>query len=603
MNKKLKKQISYTIVFLALLSFTLGFLGWHEYHLIHNKAFSIGTGLFLSLQLFTINTSFEHILLPWPLEIARFLAPVSLASAVLNAFFMFFYRKSVQFLISFFFRKHYIFNSMNVYSLKLIEDILKDKNSKVVVLEEDERKISSIQIQSKRFKVLNEDPAGATGLLRAGINKAMYLMAMSDNDIENMAFIKNAIDATNAAVKKNTDKPQQTKHAFIKLNEPDNLLLFNDFEYDDLKLDLHAFNYYRKCAAYVVDEFAPDTHKPVQRNDDQVQVLLVGFNNAAAHLLTEAVQMYHFANLKKTKFIITDNDVNQKYREYYTRYPMVEHAADIERVELEECLSNHRRLDFANIRLILICCENDALSTNMALKFRQRAYQATGKIEQPVIVAVHKDSQLLSTLVGGIPKIFKDADIKLVNYLAYFNKTRFIDDKQKDDVIAKYIDAYYAREYEKQYQGNDLTENQIEDRWVKMPDRTKESNRLPARHYKYKLRVLNAELLKKDDPEKGHEIEVQDVDAVCLNLLAKMEKNRWNAEKYMQGFVTGEYNQDKALEKKLKNSMKYHPVLKPWEEISQEERDKDYKSIENITSILRKAGHKVVKVKPAVKKT
>lgn len=585
MNKSLQKRINHLIVFLTLLGFVLGYYGWHSYHAMYEMDFTFTTGMFLSLQLFTINSSFEHIVLPLSLNIARFLAPFSLASAILNAFFMLFYRTLLRLQIRYRYRGHYIFNGLNFHSLRLIRDLLKDPACKVVVLEKDEKNPAIAQAMHSRVRILHHNPASAQGLKQAGIHKASYFIAMQEQDMDNMAFVARIIGLSQGV---------HTQHALLKLNDPDHLALFTDFESDHVKLDIHAFNYERKCAAFVMDAYSPDRFFPVMPGyEHAVQVMIAGFEEAATHLLIEGVLMYHFANLKKTHFILTDTRIKEKYQAFLLRHPMIEHAADITCIEYEDCLKGTTAVDFSALSVVFVCGHNDARTTHMALQIRQLAFGGTQVLSRPAIVAIHRQSKLLSSLVSGIAHVFEHSQIHLVNYLSYFNRTTFIEDKQVYDNLAKYIDAYYAETYE----GKQLTEQQVEERWMLLSDRAKESNRLPARHYHYKLRVLGAKMVKRDEAQ-GEELRAEDVDALTYRLLARMEKNRWNAEKYVQGFVPGQYLADKKQEKLLKNNLKVHPALKGWDEISEEEREKDSTVIRHITAILDRAGLKVVKNNP-----
>lgn len=578
MNPSVQKFINRVIPVFVVVSFVLGYIGWEQYHTMYELPFTVATGMFLSMQLFTVNTSFEEVNLPVLLEVARFSAPLSLATAALNVFFIFFHSKFTLAVIRFTFRNHYVVYGLSPVSRQLILDLLNESDARIVVVPDGEHGLDT-EFNDSRVRILEVGTSYSESIRQTLIHKSKLILLLSDEDSLNMKFV--------SALSKEQFK--QSKQVLVRLNKQENIGLFTDFDLKGGNLELHAFSIHQKCAAYIVDAFAPDRFKPVTPHDEhQVEVLLVGFSEAAMQLLTEAVHMYHFANLKRTRFILTDHNIKEKYTAWFAHYPMIEKAADIEYVELDEIFRDNDRIDFNSLYSIFVCAENDSLTSKLALQFRQIAYRQTKNHTSPVIVAVHWEMQDIPDLVPGFSDAFEKAEIKLADFKHYINRNYLIYDKQTYDTIAKHINAYY----EESWMGRELTPEEIDKKWNELPGRLKESNRLPARHLHYKMRILNTKV--SHGSENGDTVLPEDFSDETFYLLARIEKNRWNAEKYIQGFVPGEYHEDKAIEKKLKTVMKIHPALKPWEEISKEEQEKDATTLKNITQILKRAGLKLI---------
>ena len=110
-----------------------------------------------------------------------------------------------------------------------------------------------------------------------------------------------------------------------------------------------------------------------------------------------------------------------------------------------------------------------------------------------------------------------------------------------------------------------------------LPESIKMSNRYQAYHTNIKLGYLgyfinlNLEVDKKD-------IDYSDLQ---VDVLAQMEKRRWNAERLLSGWVYGEFRN---------NDLKIHPLLVPWEELDDKEKQKDRDTLANITNTITSLG-------------
>ena len=106
----------------------------------------------------------------------------------------------------------------------------------------------------------------------------------------------------------------------------------------------------------------------------------------------------------------------------------------------------------------------------------------------------------------------------------------------------------------------------IKRNWNAISKRKKESNRYAARHIKVKLHVfksigmtqINSESIMKHYP-----------------ILAKLEHSRWSAEKMVLNFKYGPLPAVAEERYLLKEIVKIHDQLIPYENLTQEEKDKD----------------------------
>ena len=110
----------------------------------------------------------------------------------------------------------------------------------------------------------------------------------------------------------------------------------------------------------------------------------------------------------------------------------------------------------------------------------------------------------------------------------------------------------------------------------------REANRNSVRDIANKLAAVGYVMMPARSNEPQFEFPGDDLD-----FLAQMEHERWVQDKIRHGWTYGE---------KTDKDKKIHESLEPWEDLSEEERDKDREMIHGIPRILAKAGYAIVKI-------
>jgi hypothetical protein len=110
----------------------------------------------------------------------------------------------------------------------------------------------------------------------------------------------------------------------------------------------------------------------------------------------------------------------------------------------------------------------------------------------------------------------------------------------------------------------------------------KESNRDNVRDIANKLAAVGYVMMPARSNEPPFEFPGDDLD-----FLARMEHDRWMRDKLRHGWTYGD---------KTDKDKKIHESLEPWEDLSEEEREKDREMIRGIPKILAKAGYAIVKI-------
>jgi hypothetical protein len=113
--------------------------------------------------------------------------------------------------------------------------------------------------------------------------------------------------------------------------------------------------------------------------------------------------------------------------------------------------------------------------------------------------------------------------------------------------------------------------------WDQISEDLRQANQEQADHILYKLSLLGYGL--ESDPQaKGPPIVFSDQE---FENLAKLEHLRWSADRKLAGWTYGKIRD---------NELRRHPMLVPYEELPESEKDKDRQTVRDVPFVLRGAG-------------
>ena len=116
--------------------------------------------------------------------------------------------------------------------------------------------------------------------------------------------------------------------------------------------------------------------------------------------------------------------------------------------------------------------------------------------------------------------------------------------------------------------------------WDELPEQLKESNRAQARQIGETLATIGCLMVPAFDPELSFAFD----DDNEVQLLARLEHERWMGERTAQGFEHGPRKEGRT-----------HPDLVPWEELPDEARTKDIEAVRCIPALLSSVGFQVLR--------
>ncbi len=578
-----KNWLTSLLVIGFMVALCCGMIGWWQYYAQEGKAISFWTSLYLTLQLLNLGGYPADIMrVPVWFDIARFLMPLVLATTLLRIFILLF-RRQWDTIRIYYFRNHYIFCGYNELTRKLIRDIdkankgeeRKNKKIQVVIIDEvTEPDILDDQAFNSNVRLIKGKVTDESTLTRANIEHAKHILALALEDNINLTIAKNI----KSLLSTKSSSAEQVKIT-IKLEDFYNLRMFKDFQGTEKdtdnettkQIDFHAFDPEQLIASRIIDTYNPAKSGELLNEDaPAAHILIMGLGSLGQKLLVEAAHIYHFPNLLKLKVTLVDHAINEKMRAMKFMQPFLSDIIDIDLVEIEDLMQLKARFDTSDIQICFVTAPNDSECIQRSIQLRQFLFDRLKNEATPEIVAVLTTEDLQKDLLELTynKKFFHKINVS-ANYVGSFlSRESIIDDRNEvDNKYAKNIHESWLNETQKE-------ESRKTGNWDRLSDSEKDSNRYPARHYKH----VKLPFLQKNNCNSLFDSEVN-LSPIGI-VLGKMEHNRWNAEKLLTGFVKGDANIPDIADRDIKNRLKYHYCLCPWDQLTLDDQLKDVRPTE-----------------------
>ncbi len=590
------RKLNWLFPQLVIFSLGLGTFGFHQYGILHEDPIDWLSSLYLSLQLFVMNSGGVPGPLPLSLEFARFMAPALTAGGIFLALWEPLNQNYLLFKIRFW-KGHIIVCGLSRKAELLIKDHIKNaKDFKIVVIEPNAEHGSISHLRKKGVIVLQGNALDEEMLHKANVLKAKFLLALTNDEKVNIHIAQKATDIYNHHPE--LILPNSILQVILHIDDFYTMNIFKEFHEkaipeDDQyrkggsKMDYHVFSIYQLAAIFMVDNFSPDKYVSLVDDDDPpAHLLIMGDNLAAQYLILEAAQMYHFANLKRTRITVIADDVSVISTKIDSLYPFLSKTVDLRYESTNDFFSYPFPVPCDDIALCFVALDDDGKSVYYSRKLRQHlfAHGQTSKDSSvksfnryadfeksipPIKVLLPRNTALVN-IFDDVAFEMRSLNIELLNMDdEVCNKRTIVDNRKEEDFIAKHIHYEWAKS---QALKNKTQIGSMQKEWDKIKDSQKDSNRLPARHLYIKLRYVKADL---SDQTTGEELNFDTLEDDIWDRIARMEHNRWNAEKHINGFVLIDKATDKNLGTFLKQNLKCHWDLVDFDKLDVETQEYD----------------------------
>jgi voltage-gated potassium channel Kch len=427
------------------------------------------------------------------------------------------------------------------------------------------------EFEGKGHRVLQIDAATDDALNRADVKRAQYLVAVMDDDGDNIAVAQRAREITG--------KPQQV---FVHVARPDLRALLRHqriLQWEEGKPRIRLFDIYENTARLLLRDHYLD-YKPIEKNDGRVvQLVVIGSGRMGEAVLTRAVMVGHYANLKPLQVKVVDLQALHKERLFRDRYDQLREICDAEFIasNAEDPSTWHQVAQWCadpkTISTVVIALDQNVLGLSLALSLRKHLDRLHQE-EVPIRVRLPEQSNL-KDLPGKIT-----AFGSICEACAYENVAG-----AKLDAMAETAHTIYLK-----YQDEtNSAPSPSRRKWEELDDELQDSNRQMADHISVKLRVLDPDYyIDFGGSGEGKRVTFQKIEELLaepstIELLAKMEHQRWRAERLLAGWAQHWERPKDPTERKSSYRV-------PWEKLDHNIQEIDLHFVRRLPKVVKKAG-------------
>jgi voltage-gated potassium channel Kch len=523
------------------------------------------------------------------LETARFLAPAGellilgigvteLIMALIDRFRLAIFRLSR--------RKHVVVCGLDNKGLQLVRD-LRRAGERVLVIEKNRDNPFAAACEALGALVLVGDATKFETLRQAGLERAEYLIAVCRQDGTNVEIAVRA----DKVLSHNSRQSSRRLPCYLHIVDLELRTLFR--QHRTLmrleRVEVEIFNVFENGARLLFREHFLDYEegKAITREDDprQVHLVVVGFGNVGKSVVLQALRMAHFPNesQKQLRLTVIDKDAEPR-RRFEVQYPSFEELCQADFVtSLAEDPSLLTKMeewckDPNSIVTFAVCFDDDSHSLSFALTLLNRLRRYTA----PVLVRIESETGLahlaaqfekpgeLKPRLGVFSRIEQACSLEAVVHQSL--------NKFAQEIHQDFVDQQRKR-------GRKADDPGIQP-WKLLDPDLKDSNWRQAEHIPMKLRAINCYTRPLDETPVPADPKVQSAEDLREQevLLAKMEHNRWVAERKLAGW---KYGPKRNVEERTS------PYLVPWEQLTPEVQQYDIDAVRLIPELLRLGGQAI----------
>lgn len=539
-----------------LISAILSIVGYKIYFNNVGEQATFADIIYSVLQLFLFENDFDKENINIYLNIARFLAPASLATAVISKVLSLFSNtlKKEQ---AKRYKDHIIFCGDNKNLIPLTREQSQQKNRSIHISSEEEKLTRDRHILHLRYSEFNMDILDDMAFYRS-----KYIIISNQNDLHSIEYATSLVQSIDTELLKNQID------IIVVFNNPEWSEISNDLGLleklnqqvlENSYLNIRYINYLDRGIRKLLLECPPDRFKHVltPQNDSPV-LLITGFNSVSKRLIIGLALNCHYINRNKIKIYLHCNK-DAEIAAFTAKYQL-ENMIELISTEDEALEDFNKEIDVAYI------CDAEAIDLygNIALMNRNEFLNTSHKIvcANELIAESH-----LSRMIDHVFVVSSETD----------TLSALVDESIDEMAMTIHMNYIQARVDNNQLSNTVDTHKE----WEKLTDESKDRNRYPADHIYTKLRAMNCEPI--EILSTGAAFDISNFQ--YLEELSEAEHNRWCAYMYFKGWRHGVQRDDK---------LRIHPDLIPYMKLDKSAKKKDRENILQIPELLGLIGLKLV---------
>jgi hypothetical protein len=566
----------------AVLASGLGFVGFSEFFRAIGEPRSPWDVLYLTIQLFTLESGSVSGPIPWQLQVARLLAPGVAGFAAIGALTVLF-REHFDGFRTRFFRNHTVICALGRKGFLLAKS-LRHRGDQVVIIEEDAENDLIDPAREHGAVVFIGDAREPQILARAGVPRARHLVAVSGDDGINAEVAVSA----RAMVSSRKGTPLSCL-AHIVDSHLCTLLRMQEIgrkRKDPLRLDF--FNVFESGARALLGDF-PVIGPGRKGGSPTGHIVVVGLGRFGENLILQAARQWHAESpesKRKLRVTVVDQAADSLAAALSARHPWVRNVCELAPVDVDFEASAFTDALFLfdaqgnlDVAAIYVCVDSDSKGISVALSL----YRHVKDQRIPIVVRMVHGAGLASLFSKDRSGEEEFAGLQAFGLLDRMCSPSLLF-AGDHEILARAMHDQYVRD--QTAKGVDPSANKALVPWDQLSENHKESNRAQAAHIGVKLAAVGCDL----GPLVDWDAESFTFSPDEMEKLAQMEHERFVEERGGAGWGPGPKNPDR----------KRSPHLTPWRKLDEDTTDLDRVFIRNLPGILATAGFQIVRVEGGV---
>ena len=554
----------------AAFAAALGYAGFDQYfsqERIHKTPLDI---FYLTLQLFGLESgSLTDKWVPWQLQIARFLAPLVAAYALLRAALSIF-REQWQRIRLKRLKDHIIVVGLGRKGT-LFAQGFQDLGSPIIVIDKDETNDSLQHFRNAGVISITADATDKNVLKHVRVDRARYLISVCGQDEVN----------AEVAVHARALFPDASRvlNCIIHVVEPQLCQLMRRQELISGKkqsFTLDFINLYENSIQALWSRYSLLQLDRIKAGAEPYFIVIGLGRMGETFLLHLARYWKSLVQNRRLRVAVVDRVAQEKTDSILLRHPYIADSCEIQRHSMDvnsaEFIKTPFLTDSAAIQStsIFICLDHDSLALSVALTLRQKLQRS----ETPIYVRISREVGLATLLQSD-----KSDLLRPFGSLEQSCTPELLEAVESEK-LARAIHAEYVEK--RLREGFDPEDERAVVPWEKLPEDLKQSNRKQAQDLGNKLRAIDCDIV---TLVGGKHFEFTPEE---LELLARIEHERWNREKKDQGWRYAA----------VKNAAtKETPYLVDYEELTEEIKDYDRNAVRQIPQLLARIGFEIYRLR------
>jgi voltage-gated potassium channel Kch len=564
---------------LLLASIVLGYIGHVKYFSATGESNTVWDDLYYTLRMVNPAATPLQGTLNIELQVARVLAAIAtlyIAAEALLAIF----RDQVQMLRLRAIKNHIVICGLGQKGL-LLTDSYRALGANVVIIERNENNPFIGHCRDRGAIVLTGNASDPQLLRRAKVDKARHVISVCDSDGTN----------TEIALYVRQIVGGRKGNALSCLAHIVDLRLWSFLREREIRMGridtfrLSFFNIYDSGTRILLYKYRPFVSTGEQESNQHI--IVIGVGRMGERLVVTAARMWKYskANGHRLRITLIDKNANCKKESMCLAYPELEKVCELLPVEMDVNSPEFERAPLLgdmngwhDATKIYICLGDESIALATALKLQKQL-----KVPSiPMIVRMNTAAGLTTLLRHLKDDNNSTGEVHAFPLLDEACTPGLIWGGSTYEILARAIHDDYIRNA--MSRGETPVTNRSMVPWEDLPEALRESNRNQAEHISEKLHTLGYDFVMTSDWDP----QIIKFSNDEIEQMARMEHTRFVNERLRAGW---KYGTPKDDEKKIS------PTLILYNQLSEEEKDKDRTTVTGIPEFLSKAGFQVYRTK------